>query len=61
MCAWLDELQRGHHWSGEVYFPNRDSDERGQSSGAVRNNRRWQVGRVGVGPSVAKPFASDRP
>jgi|EP01049_Picozoa_sp_SAG25_P007542 hypothetical protein len=36
MCAWLDELQRGHHRSGVwVYFPNRDSDERGQSSGAV--------------------------
>jgi hypothetical protein len=28
MCAWLDELQHGHHRSGEVYFPNGDSDER---------------------------------
>jgi hypothetical protein len=27
----------------------------------VRNNRRWYVGRVGVGPSAPKPFASDRP
>jgi hypothetical protein len=25
----------------------------------VRNNRRWYVGRVCVGPSAAKPFASE--
>jgi hypothetical protein len=43
VCAWLDELQHGHHRSGEVYFPNVDSHERGQSSGAVRNNRLWQT------------------
>jgi hypothetical protein len=35
MCAWLEEVQHGHHRSGEVYEPSRDSDERGQSTYVV--------------------------
>jgi hypothetical protein len=37
----IRQQQHGHHRSGEAYYPNGDSDERGQSSGAVHNNRRW--------------------